>query len=177
MMFFYIIHHWKISTDTLREVPFFSIGATFGLLGTIFVFIIVSNPFNEWSSLWYRWQLQEASIKMLFQSLGRGVGVGGFRIYLEALPLKPDRTMPAHSWLANLLSEQGIVGTITFLFAYSRTLDKLLEKYLEDGRQAALALLGSMMAFLISGIGPSVPLIMQTHWIVWGIALVYVYAE
>jgi teichuronic acid biosynthesis protein TuaE len=157
------------------QKPIFSFASIFFLIFVFFVFIFFQNPFQQSSSLWFRWQLQEASIRMLFETGGLGVGVDGFPAYVETLSIPPNHQMPAHNWLAVVIGEYGLFGLIVFLISYTSTLDRLFYVFLRDGDSTALALLSAMASFIFVGLGPSIPLTLQIHWIIWGIGLAYVY--
>jgi O-antigen ligase len=140
-------------------------------------FVLVKNPFPQFSSIWHRWQLHEASLRIVFQTNGLGAGIGGFPGYVKSLPMLPDHSMAPHGWFPAILGEFGLFGLSLFLAAYGFTLKKLLVKFTNEEDPISLTLFVSLCCFFISGVGPSTPLVLETHWVVWGISIAHSFTK
>jgi hypothetical protein len=154
-----------------------SVMLIFSLPLLMLIFVLIENPFPRFSSIWHRWQLHEASLWMVLQTNGLGTGIGGFTGYVESLPLLPDHSMAPHGWFPAILGELGLFGLILFLAAYTFSLKKLLVKFTDKEDPISLALFVSLGSFIISGVGPSTPLVLEIHWAVWGISIAYSFTK
>lgn len=143
----------------------------------MFVFVLFKNPFPQFSSIWYRWQLHEAGLWMVFQTSGLGTGIGSFAGYVSSLPILPNHSMAPHGWLPVILGELGLIGLVLFLISYGSTLKILLIEFTNKEDPIALTLFVALGSFIISGVGPSTPLVLEIHWAVWGISIAYCFTE
>jgi O-antigen ligase len=118
----------------------------------------------------------ELGVTLLFNTVV-GSGVGSFPTQWGQIAPPPDIGINlhvganAHNWFVILIGEYGFVGTVLFLLAYGWTADGLLEQYLRNRDPAALGLLGALLSFVLAGLGPSNPMILQILWIVFGLAI------
>jgi hypothetical protein len=167
----------KISGSKLNLVKNTPLALVYSILLIMFAFVLLKNPFSQFSSIWYRWQLHEASIYMLFQTFGLGTGISGFSEYVSELYILPKHSMAPHGWLPAILGECGLIGLVSFLTAYGYTLNRLLTDFYNNNDLVALTLFISLGSFLISGVGPSTPIVLEIHWAIWGISIVYGFTE
>jgi O-antigen ligase len=160
------------------RLPVFTLSTLFGALAIVGLALAISNPFEPQSSrsLWFRWRSLELGVFLLFETVV-GSGVGSFSTQWGQIAPPPDIGINlhvganAHNWFVTLIGEYGFVGTVLFLLAYGWTADGLLEQYLRYQDPASLGLLGALLPFVLAGLGPSNPMVLQIQWIVFGLAI------
>ncbi|MGQ3414367.1 O-antigen ligase family protein [Natrinema sp. LN54] len=142
---------------------------------TAFLFLpqLIENPFSADSSLWIRWQLLTYADDM-FIKWPFGVGASNFHLALEQLPSETNGTLSPHNWSLQFLGEFGIVGIGFAVLMFGRNADILLNRYLDESDEVALALFLSILSFTLAGVGSSNAL-WGRHivWILLGFAVSY----
>lgn len=145
---------------------------------TAFVVLIwlVPNPVETvGSSLWIRWQLSAATLGLLAQTNGLGVGFGAFQAAIEASTVDTGGVLAPHNWLLYLLGTFGVVGTALFLAAYARLLWDLLLNAIESKGWVYVGLFGSLLALPIGALGPSNALHLGSFWLFIGLGAAAAY--
>lgn len=142
-----------------------------GALAFTFASVVIANPFAETQfSLWVRWQLLSAGARMLFDTLV-GVGVGNYPVVLDTMAVPTDGITSPHNWVVRALAEFGFIGGGLLLFAVARVIDGLLVRYAATHDLLDLALLLSVVGFVIGGMGASSALALEAVWVVLGLGI------
>jgi hypothetical protein len=132
------------------------------------IFYFVPNPIsNVGSSLWARWQLQEAAI---LEGGIFGQGLGNASTIISKASVDTGGITDPHSWYGAIVSETGIVGIILFLNFYGELLSGLF-RMSDRTDSVQIMSVTALVALPVAGLGPSNVIRTPLWWIILGLSI------
>ena len=159
-------------TDVTYPTRLLTVGTMLVVPVVLALPLLVDNPFAgaAGSSLSIRWQLLVEGVEMVYRNV-LGAGVGQFKVVLANSTAKTKGVYSPHNWVVFLLAEYGIPGGMLSLVVLGKMLDQHLHQYVESADTLNLAVFGSLVTFVVSGLGPSNAMLLKSTWVFFAVSL------
>lgn len=124
-----------------------------------------------------RWNLVMAGLWLLVESMGFGVGPGGFEMVLRQriVPFDTGGLVNPHNFWIEVLSQYGVLifgAFVVWIVYLARQVDKRrrrasLDPESLESRQVAETILVGLAGYLFAAVANSTYMVQSTHWMFW----------
>ena len=168
----YLKYSSELGLKKISNVDFFTPTILLSVPLSFAILSYFTNPFSRYSSLWIRYQLGSAVNEMLKQTYAMGVGIGNYNAAIISSNINTAGITSPHNWIAQLTGELGAIGVLLFLYPFSKAIYYSYVDYQSNSDVISLFLVGSLLSFVIGGLGPSRVFEIGMFWIIFATGLV-----
>ena len=169
------------------------------IIGSLLLLLVFRGRiFQEMGSLLYSFQSLMAEIaeptrsigirinlirngfSFLLSTWGFGVGAGNFESWMQTRALYSTRNIiNPHNWYLEVLANYGIlifVGYLVFYWSMLKKTYQILRTHWNNPkmRLIGVAVLGSLIGFLLASMSPSYVIAFRPQWLIFGLGLSYI---
>jgi len=166
----------------LKYQAFKVLGVLFGVLFSIplcsIIKSILASSTSPNGSNNIRFALMKNGLGFLVDTAGIGVGAGQIEVWMEKFGRNNTYGIfNIHNWWLEILVSFGIVIFLMYLWMYLKMIKNLVKQFREgkkerDNKNLAIALIASMVGFIVASISSSSNMYAEWIWSFWAIVIV-----